>query len=460
MEDIKKLFSENLKAVKKHDEVTSFKKPLIGRLSGVYNRLTKVLEYTEYDDATVFHEMFHALSCSAVLKRESILKFMAVIYLGQKQLSVREFEEGMTEYLTSCIVGEDAKHVRFNFPQETTIINKLAKIYGDEIILEYYLGFNNNLVDVMNNDIPNGFRDVVRLCQRASTNGEIPVPFESTKVYKKNGEEVYDNLMFDLFSKKKLVEVTSIEDFKHNVKELFSFYESDLYKICYDIVDAEERIHELGDNPDESIIRHNPHIIETTARLMGNFNNILMCQWKKLNIENDELFNNIILDEIEKFNSFASPIILDYLDYWNGQIATVYQNRKEKGKTIQSDLGEREKESNVMENFNGNANNYLGDLSSTQTTNQEFDFLGTTGGESIQQVNGNEFLGSVGGTPIHEESNPYLGSGGTPSDTSQAMEYMPIDISGLSKEQLQQLREELVPTEVKEELTQDNGYGI
>ena len=87
-EDIRTLFYQNLKCVKKHDGVASFKKPLLGYLNGVYNRATKKLEYTEHDEATIVHEMFHALSAKATIERYSFIKFFAVIYLGQKQLSV------------------------------------------------------------------------------------------------------------------------------------------------------------------------------------------------------------------------------------------------------------------------------------------------------------------------------------------------------------------------------------
>ena len=171
-------------------------------------------------ESTIYHEMFHALSRKAVLKREKYLNFFASTILGQKQLSVREFEEGMTEYLNSCICGEVAKNVRFSYSQVTTIVNKLAKIYGDEIILEYYLGFNTNLIDEMNKDQPNNFKNVVQLCQKVDSNGEQPVAFEASKYYKKNGDVVFDDLLFNLFSKKKLKKVTSIEDFKYNVKQL------------------------------------------------------------------------------------------------------------------------------------------------------------------------------------------------------------------------------------------------
>lgn len=335
-EDIRKLFLKNLKTIKKHDEEYSFKIPIYGRVSGVYRRISKKLEYTEYDDNVVFHEMFHALSLDGLKRRESILRVFAIIYLGQKQLSVREFEEGMTEYLTGCIAGEDIKHYRFTFPQETTIVNRLAKIYSDEVILTYYLGFDNSLVQLLNLDMQDGFKKVIQLCQKASTNQEIPFPFEPTKYYIKNGEVVYDDFMFELFSKKKLLEVKTLDDFKNNLKELFSFYESDLYKLCYEIDECETNL-ENG-NVDSDSSRIYQHTLEEKATSFKKFNNILKEQWKKLNIDNETLYCDLVLNEIKNFNDFATPVILDYLRYWDDSLDEYYKNQHQNGDTADENI--------------------------------------------------------------------------------------------------------------------------
>ena len=92
-----------------------------------------------------------------------------------------------------------------------------------------------------------------------------------------------------MFSKKNLVEVNTIEDFKYNLKQLFYFYESDLYKLCHEISNNEE---ELQNSNDESIANWNNYNIQQMAKLFKNFDNILRQQWKKLNIDNEELYNN------------------------------------------------------------------------------------------------------------------------------------------------------------------------
>lgn len=458
-DDIKRLFLENLKSIKLHENEVSFKKIIVGRLSGVYNRLTKELEYTENDESTIYHEMFHALSRKAVLKREKYLNFFASTILGQKQLSVREFEEGMTEYLNSCICGEVAKNVRFSYSQVTTIVNKLAKIYGDEIILEYYLGFNTNLIDEMNKDQPNSFKNVVQLCQKVDSNGEQPVAFEASKYYKKNGDVVFDDLLFNLFSKKKLKKVTSIEDFKYNVKQLFSFYESDLYKICFDIDNAEQEIQKLNDsaNADQNTIGFYQYAIESNAKLLANFNNILMTQWEKLNLKDTKLFYNLVLDEILQFNAYASPIILDYLDYWDKQIELVYQERNKDKNNYYEEAKEGNK---VMVDSSNSENNYLGNLSKSDTIKSEFNYIGTkVDRDKNFQINDNRFLGDIEKQVVSKEdnsylgnieslttktSNSYLGDADTKTDDSQAMEYVPVDLDKMSKDQLESLKDKLV----------------
>lgn len=350
-DDIKKLFLKNLKTIKRHDEVVSFKIPIYGRVSGVYKRVSKKLEYTEYDDNVVFHEMFHALSLDGLKRRESIFRVLAIIYLGQKQLSVREFEEGMTEYLTGCIAGEYIKHYRFTFPQETTIVNRLAKIYGDELILNYYLGLDNSLVQILNTDVKDGFKKVMQLCQKASTNEETPMPFEPTKYYKKNGEVVCDNFLFELFSKKKLLEVKALDDFKHNLKELFNFYESDLYKICCEIDECEEELDSA--NADSDSARFYQHLLEENATSFKKFNNILKEQWRKLNIDDEELYYDLVLNEIKNFNEFATPIILDYLSYWDNGLDEYYkkqQNRETALENVETESIYNNQNNTVSEN--------------------------------------------------------------------------------------------------------------
>lgn len=318
--NIRSLFNQNLKTLKKH-EGTSFKKFLLGYLSGIY-LATKTLEYTEEEKETIIHELFHALSHKAFRKRESILKFLLSIY-GAKELSIREFEEGMTEYLANCLMGEEYKYYRFAYAHETDIVYKLARIYGDVLVLDYYLGINNNLIAMVNKTSKNAFQSIVKLCCKVSTNEEVIKPFDHPCYYKK-GKKIYDDLLYKLFAKEKLKEVKTIDDFKYNMNNLFYFYESDLYTIALDISNNEAKLEEQ-ESPKQKAFYEND--IRESAKLYSIFYQIIKKEWHKLGINNDELFNQLLLSQIESSNEFSSSVILDYLEYWHHDLYQAYQEK-------------------------------------------------------------------------------------------------------------------------------------
>jgi len=107
-------------------------------------------------------------------------------------------------------------------------------------------------------------------------------------------------------------------------------------------------------------------------------------------------------------------------------------------------------------------NNYLGNVSQ-HTMNNGNSYLGNIGNHQINPTRQNAYLGNAEKS-MQNVTDSFLGTVGAPKSTgdTQGMEYMPgQDLSGLSKEQLQQLRGILVPqTTVEEELTHNNGYGM
>ena len=175
---------------------------------------------------------------------------------------------------------------------------------------------------------------------------------------------------------------------------------------------------------------------------MANFNNILMTQWKKLNLKDTKLFYNLVLDEILQFNAYASPIILDYLDYWDKQIELVYQERNKDKNNYYEEAKEGNK---VMVDSSNSENNYLGNLSKSETIKPEFNYIGTkVDRDKIFQTNDNQFLGNIEKQVVSKEANLYLGDADTKTDDSQAMEYVPVDLNKMSKDQLESLKDKLV----------------
>ena len=47
-----------------------------------------------------------------------------------------------------------------------------------------------------------------------------------------------------------------------------------------------------------------------------------------MNIEDDSLYNNLLIDAINSFSEYATPILIYYLDYWNDDIKKINDERK------------------------------------------------------------------------------------------------------------------------------------
>lgn len=327
-DELRNLLYQNLKKIKKIKNVTSIKLPIIGYINGTYHRILRTMIYTDNEDETIEHELFHALSAKATAKRESLFKILAIVYLGQKQLSTRELEEGITEYLTGCITGEAYKNIGFVYQTEKNVVNKLAAIYGNRVILDYYLGLNNNLIELINYDNPQNFKKLNRMLQKAATTSNIPDNFEGTKYPGKKNETFEDNLIFELFSKEKLRKINTVDDFKHNLHELFKFYESDLYRVCYSINEEEIMIQQSVENGNkDNLMQWYQSNLNKKLQEFAKFDNIIRKEWQKLGINDEILYSNLLLDCIETFNEFATPIIIDYIEYWSRDLATIYNER-------------------------------------------------------------------------------------------------------------------------------------
>lgn len=319
---VKDRFKENLKGIKVHKDVPSFQMfPIRNYLSGVYNVGTRILEYAEKgDEDTIFHEMFHALSRKQCLKRSNFSQTIAYALtnfnIRNNLLSTREFEEGMTEYLTTCLFGIEYKSMPSAYDREHQIISKLSKIYGDELILEYYLGENSELVNRINNEISGGFDRILRLCKDTSQNFESLKPFEPVAYCHKKNIIEYDNILFETFAAKKMIEPRNISDLKHNIKLIFYFYQEDLCRNCLDIKNAEK--YEL-----------NGLDIIWAKEAFQRFDQVLRNECHKLNLDSEEMYYSIIIDEIESIDDeFTKNSVIKYLKLWSEDLAQFYENKK------------------------------------------------------------------------------------------------------------------------------------
>lgn len=341
-ETLRKMLYQNLKSIKKLKDGPSIKLPVIGYVNGLYHRIMKKLFYTENSDETIKHELFHALSNKSALKRENIFKIIAIVFLGQKQLSQREFEEGITEYLTGSITDKVYKYNGLEYQIEKTVVNKLAYIYGDKVILDYYLGINNNLIKLINKNNPNNFKNLNKTLRKSASTGYLPDNFEGIKYPNKQNEFTEDNLIYSLFEKEKLRKVETIDDFKHNLHELFGFYESDLYRVCYAIVQEENVIAEKEEDNDK--LMFSKHNLNKALKEFQKFYNIIMKEFQKLGIDNKNLLNDLILEEINLLDEYLKPIIIDYLEHWDISLSRHNENKNAESPTKKENSNKKELE--------------------------------------------------------------------------------------------------------------------
>lgn len=316
---------------KQKDEDMAIKLPFHGFLEGFYARGVNQLRYVDHDKGTKIHETLHALTARAFGKREKFKKFILGVFFKKRKHNVRALEEGMTEFFAACMQGEHHKKYRFGYYHETEFVYRLAKIYGEDIILDYYLGKNNDLVQATNKDVDGGFDRIVELCAAAGEEDIIAVPFEPTFYHEKK-RECKDNLLFDLYRKKHMVEAKTIEDFKINLDGFFDFYDQDMYRICIDVLDREE-------TPDKNP-EYQDAVIRNLMKQFKKFNEILDEEWSKLGIDDMTYFYSLLSDKIKSLEEPVCDIMLDYADAWNPDFARYLESRS---KTKESSIEEKKR---------------------------------------------------------------------------------------------------------------------
>ena len=150
--------------------------------------------------------------------------------------------------------NEGQINVRWGYPHQTKIIDKISKIYGKEKLLSYYLYNDKTLENEMSKTELDSFKKCILLCQEVSNN-ELVVNeslFEDTAIYDKNNNKQQNDLLSRLFRKEKLKEVNNIDDFKYNLSQLFDYYESDIFTVAYEI---KSDLNRLTINNEESVKR-------------------------------------------------------------------------------------------------------------------------------------------------------------------------------------------------------------
>lgn len=188
--EIEKELRKNLNKFIEHTEEYSIRQFPFGFCKGIYNRLTRSIKYASKTDLyeknhTIRHEMTHALTRRITNKRVTMRNVLLSEIFGRLEIGNRSLEEGMTEYVT-CVIDGDGLEKYFNsspgVDTQLTIVNKLAKIYGQELVLDYYLGENKNLIAAINKTGKNNFKKLRYLSNQLDREGISPEAFEPIRL--------------------------------------------------------------------------------------------------------------------------------------------------------------------------------------------------------------------------------------------------------------------------------------
>lgn len=316
--EIEKELRKNLNKFIEHTEEYSIRQFPFGFCKGVYNRLTRSIKYasktTPYEEKhTIRHEMTHALTRKITNKRVTMRNVLLSEIFGRLEIGNRSLEEGMTEYVT-CVIDGDGLEKYFNsspgVDTQLTIVNKLAKIYGQELVLDYYLGENKNLITAINKTGKNNFKKVRYLSNQLEREGTALEAFKPIRCEEgKKKKYMEEDLLFRLFKENKMVPTRTIDDFKYNLKQLFDFYESDLYTLVDEIGYYEQT---PPSEDKKSLYEYN---LQMSIKKFKIFDNILKEEWKKLNRNDENQYRMLVSEEINKQDEEIKEVIKKYTNY-------------------------------------------------------------------------------------------------------------------------------------------------
>lgn len=302
---------KNIKVIKKlRGNKPSIKIPFKGYARGCYNPISKKLLIVDEKDKTTNHEIFHALARDIWLKRR---KFFDSFF---KTKDDEGLEEGITEHLATEMSDDIVvRNCPLEYKLETSTFKYLSRIYGNKMILDYYLGKNNGLIEKINRHNKNNFDNIKYVLRRMHFNfrGEKLCNFKNNPFeniyYDDNGNKKEFKILFDLFCKEKLIKVNTIDDFVHNDKEIFNYYKSDIIESCYRFKEWTTK--------DE---KHEKYLKDKFNDEFEKLDMVLRREWNKLGTDDEVLYNRLIIEQIESLHDSKTPklvpLIIDNTNFY------------------------------------------------------------------------------------------------------------------------------------------------
>lgn len=284
--DVQQLFEKKIKKI------------CIGGSQSYYDPATKVVNLSYNIDHCFIHEALHGIS--AMNKRRNI--FRTGFGLNTSDFN---FEEGMTDFYTCCMLKKENKITSTYTPIAAyqiyaTAISLLNKLSDPKQMINFYLNNDKTFIKHLNTLDHNAYSKTKKILN------SIPRQISYRGFDKRNLEAL--DYFYRLIKAKKLTPVSTIDDFKNNVDALLEIYEQELIILSEEIYINNGKLKNI-DNPDVRTRFANDFIKRLGNQFFDVFKNIVHDQWTPLNIDNEALFSQIIMDKISEKYPYVYPAI-------------------------------------------------------------------------------------------------------------------------------------------------------
>jgi len=261
-----------------------------GFIGGIYFPIKKAIFIKKINSKkSLFHELLHVISNSKNSFSNLSFKYKYLL----KNQNITNMDEGITNYILYLIfikngyINKGISNFINSYPGKTEIIFKLAQIFGNEIIINSYLGINQKFIDCINkydnttfNKLLIGYNEIL---------GYSP---QDDNCFYSNPKININQIINELFNKEKIKPINSIEDFKSNTIARLLYNMNSIFNNYYFIYKNEKNITNYEMNINFDII----------TKSMQPIINSIILDWQKIPNYNNYNLNNILNSCLEELN--------------------------------------------------------------------------------------------------------------------------------------------------------------
>lgn len=280
-QDVEELFRQRIKKIRIGDYINCYDGKKI-RIVSDYSSLGQAFEH-------VFtHEALHAISAQHK-RRIFPLSLKSIIF---KKTSDFPVEEGLTEYYTCCMEKTE-KTILTNpttrYRQEAMAMELMGNLINPQEMMNFYLKNDQTFIKSINHKIPQGYAKLKEILSRID--GTLgPAGFQEFSLHKLSP-------IRELFEQNLLPSVNSLETFKESVDLLLEIYSQDIYALSSTMHQTDALFKNETDETQRTILIQR---MNRDKQRFERLKTILKTQWIKLGIDDEALFNEIVMTKIKE----------------------------------------------------------------------------------------------------------------------------------------------------------------